>query len=131
MNRGVRTKAGERQAARGVRSSAPSMDFRDFADFGNLGKNVDSGRVATTRFDVRRVHGDAEPAAPQPDVLAVEEPLEMRVFWREGASWQERALAVTMRTPGEDDELALGFLWTEGLVRSPHDIVSSAAAGNA
>jgi FdhD protein len=45
------------------------------------------------------------------DVVAVEEPLEIRV---DGAP-----LAVTMRTPGEDDELALGFLYGEGLIDSP------------
>jgi FdhD protein len=45
------------------------------------------------------------------DVVAVEEPLEIRVG---GAP-----LAVTMRTPGEDEELALGFLYGEGLIDSP------------
>ena len=43
------------------------------------------------------------------DEVAVEEPLEIRV---DGAP-----LAVTMRTPGHDEELALGFLWGEGLIR--------------
>jgi FdhD protein len=42
------------------------------------------------------------------DVVAVEEPLEIRV--------DGRALAVTMRTPGHDEELALGFLYGEGLI---------------
>jgi FdhD protein len=45
------------------------------------------------------------------DVVAVEEPLEIRVA---GAP-----LAVTMRTPGHDEELALGFLYTEGLIDGP------------
>jgi FdhD protein len=45
------------------------------------------------------------------DAVAVEEPLEIRV---DGAP-----LAVTMRTPGEDEELALGFLYGEGLIDSP------------
>jgi FdhD protein len=44
----------------------------------------------------------------RPDEVAVEEPLEIRV---DGA-----ALAVTMRTPGHDEELALGFLFGEGLI---------------
>ena len=48
------------------------------------------------------------------DELAVEEPLEIRV---DGA-----ALAVTMRTPGEDEELAVGFLAGEGLIAGPDDI---------
>jgi FdhD protein len=42
------------------------------------------------------------------DEVAVEEPLEIRV--------DDRPLAVTMRTPGEDEELALGFLYGEGLI---------------
>ena len=45
------------------------------------------------------------------DEVAVEEPLEIRV---DGA-----ALAVTMRTPGDDEELALGFLHGEGLIDAP------------
>ena len=45
------------------------------------------------------------------DVVAVEEPLEIRV---DGAP-----LAVTMRTPGHDEELALGFLYSEGLIDGP------------
>src|SRR5262245_38715903 len=47
------------------------------------------------------------------DLLAVEEPLEIRV--------DGEPLAVTMRTPGHDEELALGFLYGEGLIDSPHD----------
>jgi FdhD protein len=46
------------------------------------------------------------------DEVAVEEPLEIRV---DGA-----ALTVTMRTPGHDEELALGFLFGEGLIDGPH-----------
>ena len=42
------------------------------------------------------------------DEVAVEEPLEIRV--------DGEPLAVTMRTPGHDEELALGFLYTEGLI---------------
>jgi FdhD protein len=47
------------------------------------------------------------------DEVAVEEPLEIRV---DGAP-----LAVTMRTPGNDEELALGFLFGEGLIDGPHE----------
>ncbi len=52
-------------------------------------------------------------AAGFEDEVAVEEPLEIRV---DGAP-----LAVTMRTPGHDDELALGFLFGEGLIDGPHE----------
>src|SRR5436190_21153300 len=50
------------------------------------------------------------------DELAIEEPLEIRV--------DGEALAVTMRTPGEDEELAVGFLAGEGLIGGPDDIAS-------
>jgi FdhD protein len=50
----------------------------------------------------------------QEDYVAVEEPLEIRV---DGAP-----LAVTMRTPGHDEELALGFLYTEGLIDGPRSV---------
>ena len=47
------------------------------------------------------------------DVVAVEEPLEIRVT--------ACPLVVTMRTPGHDEELALGFLYGEGLIDGPHE----------
>jgi len=49
------------------------------------------------------------------DVLAVEEPLEIRV--------NGHSIAVTMRTPGHDRELAAGFLLTEGVLRSGDDLL--------
>jgi FdhD protein len=55
--------------------------------------------LATVEHDGRR------------DEVAIEEPLEIRV--------DGDALAVTMRTPGHDDELALGFLYGEGLIDAP------------
>jgi FdhD protein len=47
------------------------------------------------------------------DEVAVEEPLEIRV--------DGKPLAVTMRTPGHDEELAFGFLYGEGLIDGPRD----------
>jgi FdhD protein len=57
---------------------------------------------------------DGESMADQPDEVAVEEPLEIRV---EGQS-----IAVVMRTPGHDRELAAGFALTEGIVRDGTEI---------
>jgi FdhD protein len=63
---------------------------------------------------VRRLNGGE--AAAGDDALAVEEPLEI---WLDGAP-----LAVIMRTPGHDDELAAGFLHGEGLLRGRGDIAA-------
>jgi len=50
------------------------------------------------------------------DYLAAEEPLEIRVG--------DDPLSVTMRTPGHDEELAAGFLFTEGLIQNREQIVA-------
>jgi FdhD protein len=57
------------------------------------------------------------------DVLTVEEPLEIRL--------NGRSLAVIMRTPGSDRELAAGFLYTEGMITSIDDILSLEEAADA
>src|SRR3954470_16939257 len=53
----------------------------------------------------------------RPDDLAAEEPLEIRV--------RKQPLAVTMRTPGQDIDLAMGFLLTEGIIRAADDVVTA------
>jgi FdhD protein len=75
----------------------------------------------TRSFDVTRV--SAEGAASRSDDIAVEEPLEIRVAGD--------TLAVTMRTPGHDRELALGFLWAEGIIASLDDVASVAHCARA
>lgn len=57
---------------------------------------------------------ESAPARPQQDTLAVEEPLEIRI--------KGQSIAVTMRTPGADEELATGFLLSEGIISSPEQI---------
>jgi FdhD protein len=53
-----------------------------------------------------------------PDALVTEEPLEIRL----AAAGSVRPIAVTMRTPGHDEELALGFLYGEGVLREHGDV---------
>jgi FdhD protein len=57
------------------------------------------------------------------DVLAAEEPLEIRILWQENGVVQRKPIAVTMRTPGDDFELAAGFLYGEGLIQRQDDVV--------
>lgn len=56
------------------------------------------------------------------DLLAAEEPLEIRIGYGPGEQRQQKSISVTMRTPGNDFELALGFLYTEGIISSPGQI---------
>jgi FdhD protein len=80
------------------------------------------GRV-TARRRVRRISLDAAtPSRDRPDTLAAEEPLEIRVG---PAGGRRPALAVTMRTPGDDLDLAIGFLVTEGIIASAEDVVTA------
>ena len=68
------------------------------------------------RSQVRVVTVDGQ--STRTDALATEEPLEVRVT----AGGAARTIAVTMRTPGHDFELAAGFLYTEGVVRGRDQI---------
>jgi FdhD protein len=56
------------------------------------------------------------------DRLAVEEPLEMRLAVPGADGVDERPLAITMRTPGDDRELVAGFLLSEGIIRGRQDL---------
>ena len=56
------------------------------------------------------------------DVVAVEEPLEIRVESTRNSARETTAVSVTMRTPGNDFELAAGFLYGEGLLRRREDL---------
>lgn len=78
---------------------------------------IDSQRPGlTTAARLRAV--DGESIRETVDELATEEPLEIRV----AANGKTHSVAVTMRTPGNDFELAAGFLYSEGIVRGRDDI---------
>jgi FdhD protein len=67
---------------------------------------------------------EGEVARERLDSVAVEEPLEIRAG---GPGQEPVSVAVTMRTPGDDRELAVGFLFTEGLISSPGDLAAAEA----
>ena len=61
---------------------------------------------------------------PAADFLATEEPLEIRISFGNAAQRTQRNVSVTMRTPGNDFELAAGFLFTEGIIKNVAEIQS-------
>ena len=78
---------------------------------------------AFSRTAVRRVNGGPVDEHFD-DLLAVEEPLEIRLGFRENGKLTHRAISITMRTPGDDHALAAGFLFTEGIVKNRDEIKS-------
>jgi len=63
-------------------------------------------------------------SAETSDALAIEEPLEIRLEYGSAKDRQTKSISVTMRTPGNDDELASGFLFTEGIIKDQQQINS-------
>jgi len=89
-----------------------------------------AARTSTARRRVIQAREDS--AQTRTDVLAVEEPLEIRLYPpadQRPATMKSKPdggpftrVSVTMRTPGHDFELAAGFLYTEGVLRAPDDV---------
>ena len=65
----------------------------------------------------------------QQDFLAVEEPLQIRLAYGAEGARVERDLSITMRTPGNDRELAAGFLLTEGILQRADQILEMRQGG--
>jgi FdhD protein len=58
----------------------------------------------------------------QQDVVALEEPLEIQLQLNKPDGYKMHPLSVTMRTPGNDEELAIGFMFTEGIISTRHQL---------
>jgi FdhD protein len=76
--------------------------------------------ISIKHMPVRKVNGIT--SSPLSDTLSIEEPLEIRIGYGPGAARVQKNISVTMRTPGNDVELAIGFLFTEGIISAYQDI---------
>jgi FdhD protein len=83
---------------------------------------------ATLQTAVEKVTGCASQQVL--DSLAIEEPLEIQLNYGPKDSRETRSISVTMRTPGNDFNLAAGFLMTEGVIRDANDIEQITYAGD-
>jgi FdhD protein len=72
--------------------------------------------------DISRVEGDQY--SQQSDTVAVEEPLEIQLSSPTAVGSAAKSISITMRTPGDDACLALGFLFTEGIIESADQVLS-------
>jgi FdhD protein len=77
-------------------------------------------RIATRKISVTRVTAHSREQAD--DMLAIEEPLEITVCYWAAETLVKKQMAITMRTPGNDEELALGFLFSEGVITTINEI---------
>ena len=50
------------------------------------------------------------------DYISIEEPLEINLKYKEGKDWKKENLSITMRTPGDDENLSIGFIYNEQII---------------
>ena len=97
---------------------------------GEIDEPQGSRPLSTRRLEVRRFRGGELGAVDDPDLVATEEPFEIRLgYSRRDGSRAEEPVSVTMRTPGHDEDLAVGFLFTEGIIHARSDVQSVVARG--
>jgi FdhD protein len=78
---------------------------------------------AISEVAVQRVSANGTTAQLE-DALAVEEPLEIRIGFGSDGRRVHKAISITMRTPGDDESLAVGFLFSEGIIKSREQIAA-------
>jgi FdhD protein len=88
---------------------------------------ADASESLVRRFDVKRIAQRASERII--DTVAAEEPLSIHIGYWLKDSQQVESLAITMRTPGNDPELAAGLLLSEGIVHDRADIVEIRSLG--
>jgi FdhD protein len=93
---------------------------------------LDDRGGSSTRVPVRRVTavaGAFHTEAGDDDTVVVEEPMEVRLTFGPSGARSGRTVTVTMRTPGLDFELAMGFLYAEGVIQRREDVDRVAYCG--
>lgn len=75
---------------------------------------------STVELQIIKISDDG--TSTQNDLLAREEPLEIRLTFGASGNRTTKSISVTMRTPGNDEELAVGFLFTEGIIHANHEV---------
>lgn len=71
--------------------------------------------ASTAHIKIKKINAGGQTEVN--DELAVEEPLQIQLAWQDAAGYVQKNISVTMRTPGNDAELAAGFLFTEGIIQ--------------
>ena len=56
------------------------------------------------------------------DLVSIEEPLEMKVRYKKNKKWINDSISITMRTPGNDEDLIVGLLFCEGIINKKSEI---------
>ncbi len=83
--------------------------------------------LATKQILIHKYKGSTHWEAS--DLLAVEEPLEIRLEFGPITKRKSQNVSITMRTPGADENLAIGFLFTEGIIQKVSDVFSARVLG--
>ena len=63
------------------------------------------------------------------DLVSIEEPLEMIVRYKEENEWVDNSISITMRTPGNDENLVIGLLYNEGIINNFSEIAKTELIG--
>jgi FdhD protein len=85
--------------------------------------------ASSRSFKINKIDGNS--AKSVDDQVAVEEPLEIRLGYSTAEGRTSSSVSITMRTPGFDAELAVGFLYSESIIRNSRDIMKVEHSGSA
>ena len=72
----------------------------------------------------------ADESLPEDDLVVVEEPLEIRIGYGLESNRAQAPITVTMRTPGDDEHLCMGFIYSEGIISSASNVLSAKYCSN-